>query len=206
MDFSSKLLENAVQEISQLPGIGKRTALRLALHLLKQPKEQTQLLSKSLSDLREGVVFCDGCHNLSDTELCEICASPKRNKSLLCVVEDIRDVMAIENTGQFHGVYHVLGGIISPMDGIGPQDLTIQSLLDKIKKETVSEIIFALSATMEADTTNFYIYKLLSPFGVKTSTIARGIPVGDDLEFTDEVTLGRSILARVPFEASISKS
>ncbi|MDA9879284.1 recombination mediator RecR [Flavobacteriaceae bacterium] len=206
MDFSSKLLENAVQEISQLPGIGKRTALRLALHLLKQPKEQTQLLSKSLSDLREGVVFCDECHNLSDTELCEICASPKRNKSLLCVVEDIRDVMAIENTGQFHGVYHVLGGIISPMDGIGPQDLTIQSLLDKIKKETVSEIIFALSATMEADTTNFYIYKLLSPFGVKTSTIARGIPVGDDLEFTDEVTLGRSILARVPFEASISKS
>ena len=206
MDFSSKLLENAVQEISHLPGIGKRTALRLALHLLKQPKEQTQLLSKSLSDLREGVVFCDECHNLSDTELCEICASPKRNKSLLCVVEDIRDVMAIENTGQFHGVYHVLGGIISPMDGIGPQDLTIQSLLDKIKKETVSEIIFALSATMEADTTNFYIYKLLSPFGVKTSTIARGIPVGDDLEFTDEVTLGRSILARVPFEASISKS
>jgi len=206
MDFSSKLLENAVQEISQLPGIGKRTDLRLALHLLKQPKEQTQLLSKSLSDLREGVVFCDECHNLSDTELCEICASPKRNKSLLCVVEDIRDVMAIENTGQFHGVYHVLGGIISPMDGIGPQDLTIQSLLDKIKKETVSEIIFALSATMEADTTNFYIYKLLSPFGVKTSTIARGIPVGDDLEFTDEVTLGRSILARVPFEASISKS
>jgi len=206
MDFSSKLLENAVQEISQLPGIGKRTALRLALHLLKQPKEQTQLLSKSLSDLREGVVFCDECHNLSDTELCEICASPKRNKSLLCVVEDIRDVMAIEDTGQFHGVYHVLGGIISPMDGIGPQDLTIQSLLDKIKKETVSEIIFALSATMEADTTNFYIYKLLSPFGVKTSTIARGIPVGDDLEFTDEVTLGRSILARVPFEASISKS
>lgn len=199
-------MENAVQEISQLPGIGKRTALRLALHLLKQPKEQTQLLSKSLSDLREGVVFCDECHNLSDTELCEICASPKRNKSLLCVVEDIRDVMAIENTGQFHGVYHVLGGIISPMDGIGPQDLTIQSLLDKIKKETVSEIIFALSATMEADTTNFYIYKLLSPFGVKTSTIARGIPVGDDLEFTDEVTLGRSILARVPFEASISKS
>ena len=162
MDFSSKLLENAVQEISQLPGIGKRTALRLALHLLKQPKEQTQLLSKSLSDLREEVVFCDECHNLSDTELCEICASPKRNKSLLCVVEDIRDVMAIENTGQFHGVYHVLGGIISPMDGIGPQDLTIQSLLDKIKKETVSEIIFALSATMEADTTNFYIYKLLS--------------------------------------------
>src|SRR6056300_556650 len=206
MDFSSKLLENAVQEISQLPGIGKRTALRLALHLLKQPTDQTLSLSQALIELREGVVFCSKCHNLSDTLLCEICVSPKRDHRLVCVVEDIRDVMAIENTGQFNGVYHVLGGIISPMDGIGPQDLTIQSLLDKVKKETVSEIIFALSATMEADTTNFYIYKLLSPFGVKTSTIARGIPVGDDLEFTDEVTLGRSILARVPFEASISKS
>jgi len=206
MDFSSKLLENAVLEISQLPGIGKRTALRLALYLLKQPKEQTQQLSKALTDLREGVIFCEQCHNLSDSKLCGICASPKRNKELLCVVEDIRDVLAIENTGQYNGIYHVLGGIISPMDGIGPQDLTIQSLLEKVKKETVSEIIFALSATMEADTTNFYIYKLLAPFGVKTSTIARGIPVGDDLEFTDEVTLGRSILARIPFEASITKS
>jgi recombination protein RecR len=203
MDFSSKLLENAVQEISQLPGIGKRTALRLALHLLKQPLQQSQAISKAITELREGVVFCSTCHNLSDTELC---ASQKRNKSLVCVVEDIRDVMAIENTGQFNGVYHVLGGIISPMDGIGPQDLTIQSLLDKVKREEISEIIFALSATMEADTTNFYIYKLLTPLGVKTSTIARGIPVGDDLEFTDEVTLGRSILARVPFETSISKS
>ena len=206
MDFSSKLLENAVLEISQLPGIGKRTALRLALYLLKQPKEQTQQLSKALTDLREGVIFCEQCHNLSDSKLCRICSSPKRNKDLLCVVEDIRDVLAIENTGQYNGIYHVLGGIISPMDGIGPQDLTIQSLLEKVKKETVSEIIFALSATMEADTTNFYIYKLLAPFGVKTSTIARGIPVGDDLEFTDEVTLGRSILARIPFEASITKS
>jgi recombination protein RecR len=206
MDFSSKLLENAVLEISQLPGIGKRTALRLALYLLKQPKEQTQQLSKALTDLREGVIFCEQCHNLSDSKLCGICSSPKRNKDLLCVVEDIRDVLAIENTGQYNGIYHVLGGIISPMDGIGPQDLTIQSLLEKVKKETVSEIIFALSATMEADTTNFYIYKLLAPFGVKTSTIARGIPVGDDLEFTDEVTLGRSILARIPFEASITKS
>ena len=206
MDFSSKLLENAVQEISQLPGIGKRTALRLALHLLKQPPERSLSLSRAIIELREGVVFCSQCHNLSDTKLCEICASPKRDKKLVCVVEDIRDVMAIENTGQFNGVYHVLGGIISPMDGIGPQDLTIQSLLDKVKQEEVSEIIFALSATMEADTTNFYIFKLLSPLGVKTSTIARGIPVGDDLEFTDEVTLGRSILARIPFESSISKS
>ena len=206
MDFSSKLLENAVQEIAQLPGIGRRTALRLALHLLKQPVEHTQSLAKALSSLREGIIFCDRCHNLSDAPTCEICSSPKRNKSILCVVEDIRDVMAIENTGQYNGLYHVLGGIISPMDGIGPQDLTINSLLEKVKNNEVSELIFALSATMEADTTNFYIYKLLKPFEIKTSTIARGIPVGDELEFTDEVTLGRSILARIPFEASISKS
>lgn len=206
MDFSSKLLENAVQEIAQLPGIGRRTALRLALHLLKQPVEHTQSLAKALTSLREGIIFCDRCHNLSDAPTCEICSSPKRNKSILCVVEDIRDVMAIENTGQYNGLYHVLGGIISPMDGIGPQDLTINSLLEKVKNNEVSELIFAFSATMEADTTNFYIYKLLKPFEIKTSTIARGIPVGDELEFTDEVTLGRSILARIPFEASISKS
>lgn len=206
MDFSSKLLENAVQEIAQLPGIGKRTALRLALHLLKQPVNHTQSLSNALTALREGVIFCENCHNLSDATTCEICASPKRNKSLICVVEDIRDVMAIENTGQYNGLYHVLGGIISPMDGIGPQDLTIQSLIEKVKNNKVNELIFALSATMEADTTNFYMYKLLAPYEIKTSTIARGIPVGDELEYTDEVTLGRSILARIPFEASISKS
>ena len=206
MDFSSKLLENAVQEIAQLPGIGKRTALRLALHLLKQPVDHTQSLSNALTALREGVIFCVNCHNLSDATTCEICASPKRNKSLICVVEDIRDVMAIENTGQYNGLYHVLGGIISPMDGIGPQDLTIQSLIEKVKNNKVNELIFALSATMEADTTNFYMYKLLAPYEIKTSTIARGIPVGDELEYTDEVTLGRSILARIPFEASISKS
>lgn len=206
MDFSSKLLENAVQEIAQLPGIGKRTALRLALHLLKQPVNHTQSLSNALTALREGVIFCENCHNLSDATTCEICASPKRNKSLICVVEDIRDVMAIENTGQYNGLYHVLGGIISPMDGIGPQDLTIQSLIEKVKNNMVNELIFALSATMEADTTNFYMYKLLAPYEIKTSTIARGIPVGDELEYTDEVTLGRSILARIPFEASISKS
>ena len=206
MDFSSKLLENAVQEIALLPGIGKRTALRLALHLLKPPKENTEMLSRALTGLREGVVFCSSCHNLSDQQICEICSSPKRNKNLLCVVEDIRDVMAIENTGQFQGIYHVLGGIISPMDGIGPQDLNIASLIEKVKTDDVEEVIFALSATMEADTTNFYIYKLLAPYNLKTSTIARGIPVGDELEYTDEVTLGRSILARIPFEASISKS
>jgi recombination protein RecR len=206
MDFSSKLLENAVQEIAQLPGIGKRTALRLALHLLKQPVDHTLMLTSAISSFREGVIFCEKCHNLSDVPLCEICASLKRNKKLLCVVEDIRDVMAIENTGQYNGLYHVLGGIISPMDGVGPKDLTIESLMEKVKNEEVSELIFALSATMEADTTNFYIYKLLSRYSVKTSTIARGIPVGDELEYTDEVTLGRSILARIPFEASISKS
>ena len=206
MNFSSKLLENAVQEIAQLPGIGRRTALRLALYLLKQPKDQTLALSKSLNDLREFVIFCESCHNLSDQKLCEICSNLKRNKKILCVVEDIRDVMAIENTGQFQGIYHVLGGIISPMDGIGPKDLKIDSLVEKVKIGEVEEIIFALSATMEADTTNFYIYKLIQPYSVKTSTIARGIPVGDELEYTDEVTLGRSILARIPFESSMTKN
>tara|TARA_B100001027_G_C16217793_1_gene308302 strand:- start:228 stop:848 length:621 start_codon:yes stop_codon:yes gene_type:complete len=206
MNFSSKLLENAVQEIAQLPGIGRRTALRLALYLLKQPKDQTLALSKSLNDLREFVMFCESCHNLSDQKLCEICSNLKRNKKILCVVEDIRDVMAIENTGQFQGIYHVLGGIISPMDGIGPKDLKIDSLVEKVKIGEVEEIIFALSATMEADTTNFYIYKLIQPYSVKTSTIARGIPVGDELEYTDEVTLGRSILARIPFESSMTKN
>ena len=206
MNFSSKLLENAVQEIAQLPGIGRRTALRLALYLLKQPKDQTLALSKSLNNLREFVMFCESCHNLSDQKLCEICSNLKRNKKILCVVEDIRDVMAIENTGQFQGIYHVLGGIISPMDGIGPKDLKIDSLVEKVKIGEVEEIIFALSATMEADTTNFYIYKLIKPYSVKTSTIARGIPVGDELEYTDEVTLGRSILARIPFESSMTKN
>ena len=206
MNFSSKLLENAVHEIAQLPGIGRRTALRLALYLLKQPKDQTLALSKSLNDLKEFVMFCESCHNLSDQKLCEICSNLKRNKKILCVVEDIRDVMAIENTGQFQGIYHVLGGIISPMDGIGPKDLKIDSLVEKVKIGEVEEIIFALSATMEADTTNFYIYKLIQPYSVKTSTIARGIPVGDELEYTDEVTLGRSILARIPFESSMTKN
>ena len=206
MNFSSKLLENAVQEIAQLPGIGRRTALRLALYLLKQPKDQTLSLSKSLNNLREFVMFCESCHNLSDQKLCEICSNLKRNKKILCVVEDIRDVMAIENTGQFQGIYHVLGGIISPMDGVGPKDLKIDSLVEKVKIGEVEEIIFALSATMEADTTNFYIYKLIQPYSVKTSTIARGIPVGDELEYTDEVTLGRSILARIPFESSMTKN
>ncbi|MEP3208775.1 MAG: recombination mediator RecR [Maribacter sp.] len=203
MDFSSKLLENAVYEMSQLPGIGKRTALRLVLHLLKQPNEQTERLSKALEMLRTTVKFCSSCHNISDIELCEICANPKRDESIVCVVEDIRDVMAIENTGQFKGLYHVLGGKISPMEGVGPQDLTIRSLVSKAKEGKIKELIFALSSTMEGDTTNFYIYKQLEGLAISTSTIARGIAVGDELEYADEVTLGRSILNRIPFEGSL---
>ncbi|SHH02595.1 recombination mediator RecR [Flagellimonas flava] len=206
MDFSSKLLENAVYEMSQLPGIGKRTALRLVLHLLKQPEERTNLLSEALTDLRAKVNFCKSCHNISDTEICEICSNHKRDKSLVCVVEDIRDVMAIESTSQYNGLYHVLGGKISPMEGIGPQDLSIVSLVNRVKEGEVKELIFALSSTMEGDTTNFYIYKQLEGLDVTTSTIARGIAVGDELEYADEVTLGRSILNRIPFENSIKAS
>ncbi|WP_067028726.1 recombination mediator RecR [Allomuricauda sp. CP2A] len=203
MEFSSKLLENAVYEMSQLPGIGKRTALRLVLHLLKQPEERTQLLSNALTRLKTEVNFCKTCNNISDTELCEICANPKRDESLVCVVEDIRDVMAIENTSQYNGLYHVLGGKISPMEGVGPQDLNIASLVNRVKEGTVKELILALSSTMEGDTTNFYIYRQLEGQEITTSTIARGISVGDELEYADEVTLGRSILNRVPFESSM---
>lgn len=203
MDFSSKLLENAVHEMSQLPGIGKRTALRLVLHLLKRPNDQTMRLSQSLEKLRSEIKFCISCHNISDVELCEICASPKRDESLVCVVEDIRDVMAIENTGQYKGLYHVLGGKISPMEGVGPQDLTITSLIGKAKLGQIKELIFALSSTMEGDTTNFYIYKQLEGLDISTSTIARGVAVGDELEYADEVTLGRSIINRIPFEGSL---
>ena len=203
MEFSSKILEKAVQEMSQLPGIGKRTALRLVLHLLKQPKEQTDFLSQALLSVRNDIQFCSSCHNISDTDICEICNNSSRNKSLICVVEDVRDVMAIENTNQFRGIYHVLGGKISPMDGIGPSQLKIESLVEKVKNGLVSEIIFALSATIEGDTTNFYIYKQIKNYDIFTSTIARGIAVGDELEFADEVTLGRSIVNRVPFENAI---
>ena len=203
MNFSSKLLENAVDEMSQLPGIGKRTALRLVLFLLNQPNSQTVKLSKSLVDLVEGVILCKNCHNISDLELCEICTNNKRDKSVVCVVEDIRDVMAIESTGQFNGVYHVLGGKISPIEGIGPNQLNINSLIEKIRSKNVSELIFALSATMEGDTTNFYIFKQIKDVDVKITTIARGVSVGNELEYTDEVTLGRSILKRIPFENSL---
>ena len=205
MNFSSKLLEQAVHEVSQLPGIGKRTALRLVLHLLKQPKEQTTYLAAALENFRSNIKLCQNCHNISDVALCEICSSSKRDPEIICVVEDIRDVMAIENTSQFKGLYHVLGGKISPMEGVGPQNLTIKSLVEKVRKGKVKEIIFALSSTMEGDTTNFYIYKQLEDVELKLSTIARGISVGDELEYTDEITLGRSILNRVPFENSLSR-
>jgi recombination protein RecR len=200
MDFSSKLLEKAVYEMAQLPGIGKRTALRLVLHMLKQPIEQTFFLTEALQNFRKDIRSCEKCHNISDTSICEICNNEKRNHQQVCVVEDIRDVMAIENTGQFRGVYHVLGGKIAPMEGISPNQLQIKSLVEKIALGCVSEIIFAISPTIEGDTTNFYIYKQIKGFDVKISTIARGIPVGDALEYTDEVTLGRSILQRIPFE------
>lgn len=203
MEFSSKLLQNAVNEVAQLPGIGKRTALRLVLHLLKQPKEQTGHLALALSQMRNEVKFCKSCHNISDVDLCEICANTNRNEEIICVVEDIRDVMAIESTASFKGLYHVLGGKISPMDGVGPQDLQIASLVNKVKEGKVKELIFALSSTMEGDTTNFYIYKQIKDYNVKTSTIARGIAVGDELEYADEVTLGRSIVNRIPFEISL---
>lgn len=203
MEFSSKLLERAVNEMSQLPGVGKRTALRLVLHMLRQPKEQTLALSEALQTMRKDVKFCKSCHNISDVELCEICSNPKRNEDIICVVEDIRDVMAIENTSSFRGLYHVLGGKISPMDGIGPHDLNIETLVSKVKEGKITELIFALSSTMEGDTTNFYIYKQIKEFNVTTSTIARGISVGDELEYADEITLGRSIVNRIPFESSI---
>ncbi|WP_431158396.1 recombination mediator RecR [Winogradskyella poriferorum] len=203
MDFSSKLLENAVNEMSQLPGIGKRTALRLVLHMLRQPDTQTFQLAEALTKVRAEIKFCKSCHNISDKELCEICDNPKRDSEIICVVEDIRDVMAIENTSSYKGLYHVLGGKISPMDGIGPQDLNINSLVEKVKAGSVKELIFAMSPTMEGDTTNFYIFKRLHGLDVATSTIARGVAAGNELEYTDEITLGRSIIDRVPFEASL---
>ncbi len=203
MEFSSKLIEKAVDEMAQFPGVGKRTALRLILHLLKQPKEQTTSLVTALQKMREEIKFCANCHNISDTELCEICANPIRDKSVICVVEDIRDVMAIENTGQYKGSYHVLGGKISPVEGIGPDDLTIESLVSKVKNNEVKELIFALSSTIEGDTTNFYIFRSIENYKIKTTTIARGISVGDELEYADEITLGRSILHRIPFESSL---
>lgn len=206
MEFSSKLLEKAVNEMAQLPGIGKRTALRLVLHLFKQPEERTTFLTESLLKMRIEVKLCESCHNLSDENLCVICSNNKRDHQLICVVEDVRDVMAIENTGQFKGIYHVLGGKISPIDGVGPSQLKISSLIEKVNSKSVRELIFALSSTMEGDTTNFYIYKQIKNDSLITSTIARGIAVGDELEYADEVTLGRSIVQRVPFDNSFKNN
>lgn len=200
MNYPSRLIEDAVNEISRLPGIGKKTALRLALHLLKREEQQTRSLSDALLAMRTQSRFCERCHTISDDELCTICKSSKRDSSLLCVVVDTRDVLAIENTSQYTGVYHVLGGIISPLEGIGPSDLTIDSLVNRIESEGIQEVILALSPTMEGDTTAFYLQKKLKPSGVKISSIARGVPVGGDLEYADEVTLGRSIVSRVAYE------
>jgi recombination protein RecR len=205
MEFSSQLLENAVYEISQLPGIGKKTALRLALHMLRQDASQVENLSKALVNLRNNINYCKKCHNISDKDVCEICSNPKRDDKILCVVEDIRDVMAIENTGQFSGLYHVLGGKISPMEGVGPQDINIASLISRIEDRGVTEVIFALSSTVEGDTTNFYIFRQIEKYKISTSTIARGISVGDDLEYADEVTLGRSLINRIPYQNTLRK-
>lgn len=199
MNFPSKLIEDAVTEISRLPGIGKKTALRLALHLLKQNEVVTEALALSITKMREEIQYCKTCHNISDDVECSICKSHRRDRSIICVVEDIRDVLAIENTNQYLGLYHVLGGVISPIQGIGPEELKIETLIERVRPGSVSEIILALSATMEGDTTSFYLSKRLKETGVKVSSIARGIPVGGELEFTDEVTLGRSILTRINY-------
>jgi recombination protein RecR len=201
VEFPSKLIEDAVNEVAKLPGIGKKTALRLVLHLVKENEHKTTALTEALSRMRQNIQFCKTCHNISDDEECSICKSHRRDKSTLCVVEETNDVMAIENTSQFTGVYHVLGGIISPMNGVGPADLKIDSLVDRVAKSqgTIKELILALSPTMEGDTTAFYINRRLKDFPVRITTIARGVSVGGDLEYTDEITLGRSILGRTLF-------
>lgn len=200
--FSSSLLENAVNEFAKLPGIGRKTALRLVLHILKQSEQDVDTFGNAFIQLRREIVYCKVCHNISDTDICHICSNPSRDGETICVVENIKDVMSIENTQQFRGLYHVLGGIISPMDGIGPNDLEIESLVQRVVNENVKEIILALSTTMEGDTTNFYIFRKLAATNVKITTIARGISIGDELEYADEITLGRSILNRVEFTNS----
>lgn len=205
LSIYSKNLENAVNEIAKLPGIGKRTALRLALHLIKSESEDVFLLSDRINKLKTDVCYCHKCFNISDNELCDICANPKRDESLICVVQDIRDVIAIENTNQFQGLYHVLGGVISPMDGIGINQLKLQELFDRVDNENVRELVLALPATVEGDTTNFFIYKNVKDKVEKITTIARGIGVGEELEYADEVTLGRSLLARMDFDTAYKK-
>lgn len=204
--FSSQLLENAVRELSTLPGVGRKTALRLALHILKRTDNEVDAFAGSLVQLKKEVRYCSVCHNLSDDELCTVCADPNRDTRLICVVEDIRDVMAIESTRQYRGTYHILGGKISPMDGIGPSNLTINQLVERVSQGQVKEVILALSTTVEGDTTNFFIFKKLSAYPVEISAIARGIGIGDELEYADEITLGRSIANRTPFHNTLNKS
>ncbi len=201
--YPSQILENAVKEFSQLPGVGRKSALRLVLYLLKQEKKDVLRFADSLKRLSEEIVYCKECFNISDNDVCDICSNVKRDHSTVCVVENIKDVMAIENTQQYFGVYHVLGGIISPMDGIGPDDLTIKPLEEKVKSGEINELIFALPTTMEGDTTNFYLFRKFSSLNIKITTLARGVSIGDELEYTDEVTLGRSLINRLPFESSM---
>ena len=199
--YPSKLLENAVDEFAKLPGIGRKTALRLVLHLLKQPTNEVESFSDALKELKQNVKYCKECMNISDTEICSICANPRRDSSLLCIVENIKDVMSLESTNQYNGLYFVLGGLINPMNGIGPADLNIEGLINKIAQGSVKEVIMALSATMEGDTTIFYLYKKIKNFDIEITAIARGVAIGDDLEYTDEITLGRALLNRTKLEA-----
>lgn len=202
---NSKLLDNAVQQLSRLPGVGEKSAQRLALHLLRQPADVAVALGRSLIELREGVKYCRRCHNICDTELCAVCADTRRDSTTICVVETVKDVITLEGTNEYHGLYHVLGGIISPVDGVGPSDIEIDSLVERVKNEDVKEVILALSATMEGDTTNYYIFRRLADTGVKLSILARGVSVGGELEYTDSLTLGRSLLQRIPYENSVSR-
>jgi recombination protein RecR len=205
VEFSSKLIERAVNHFSSLPGVGKKTALRFVLHLIKQNQLDVEAFSDTLKSLKLDLKFCIKCHTVSDNEVCEVCSNPSRNSQLVCVVQDYRDVMAIENTGLYKGVYHVLGGLISPMDGVGPNNLNIESLVNKVSNQNISEVILALNATMEGETTSFFIFKKLAQFNISVSVIARGIAVGDELEFADEVTLGRSIINRIPYHNNLVK-
>lgn len=205
LQFSSSLLENAVTELSRLPGVGRKTALRLALHLLRQEESASEKLGESIIRLRKEIKYCSVCHNISETEICPICASPARDSKVVCVVENINDVMIFERTGQYRGLYHVLNGLISPMDGIGPDQLEIASLVSRIKTNDIEEVILALSATMEGDTTNYYIYRLLGQTGVKITQLARGVAIGNEIEYTDEVTLGRSLVNRTLFADSFKR-
>jgi recombination protein RecR len=205
LEFSSKIIEQAVEAFAQLPGVGKKTALRFVLHVIKQDKQQSDNLSRLVSQLKTELKFCNKCHNISEQDVCEVCSNPSRDETTVCVVQDYRDILAIENTGLYKGHYHVLGGLISPLEGITPSGLNIESLVSRLSANTVNEIILALNATMEGETTSFYIFRKIAPFSVKLSAIARGIAVGDELEYADEITLGRSIINRIPFDSLLKK-